>query len=156
MKKLRAVLFVLFFVSQLGFAREKKDSWENLNRLRLGQKIEVVDLQSRSLQGTLLSFSEERISLRVGQDEVPVQRANVLRVVSRQPKRLRDAAIAAAIGVGAGLAIAIPIWITEGATVSPGILGPLIGGGAGAGIGAAVPLGSRTIYRTKKPSSNAP
>ncbi len=156
MKKLRAVLFVLCFASQLGFAREKKDSWANLNRLRPGQKIEVVDLQSRSLQGAFLSFSEERILLRVGRNEVPVQRANVLRVVSRQPRRLRNAAIAAAIGVGAGLAIAIPLWMVEGATAFPGILAPIAGSGAGAGIVAVVPLGSRTIYRAKKPSSNAP
>ncbi len=156
MKKLRAVFFILCFVPQLSLTRGKKDQWANLSPLRSGQKIEVVDLQSRSLQGTFLSFSEERILLRVGQDEVPVQRANVLRVVLRQPRRLRNAAIAAAIGVGAGLAIAMPVWTAEGATASPGILGPLIGGSAGAGIGATVPLRSRTIYRVKKPRSNAP
>ncbi len=61
--------------------------------------------------------------LRVGRDEVPVERANVLRVVSRRPKRLRNVAIAAAVE-----------------------------GGAGAGIDAAPPWGSRTNHERKKPS----
>jgi hypothetical protein len=156
MKKLGSVLCVLCFVSQLGFARGRKDSWENLNRLRVGEKTEVVDLESASHRGTFLSFSDDKIVLRVEGAEVPIQRVNVLRVVSRQPRRLRNAAIGAAIGVGAGLGIGIPLWMVESATVFPGILGPLVGGGAGAGIGAVVPLGARTIYRVKKPSSSTP
>ncbi len=133
MKKLGSVVFVLCFVSQLGFARGKKDSWENLNRLRVGEKTEVVDLELASHRGTFLSFSDDQILLWVDGAEAPIQRANVLRVVSRQPRRLRNVAIGAAIGVGVGLGIGIPLWIVEGATAFPGILGPILGGGAGAG-----------------------
>jgi hypothetical protein len=97
MKTLKSGLFMLCLVPQLGFARGKKDSWENLSRLRPGEKIEVVDLQSESHQGVFLSFSQETISLREYGVEVPIQRANVLRVVSRQPGRIRNVVIAAAI-----------------------------------------------------------
>ncbi len=84
-------------------------SWQNLNRLQVGQKIEVLNMNSGSLNGTFLGFSEEAISLRVGIDEVAVPRAKVLRVRLPEPKCLRNAAIAAAVGVGAGLAIAVPL-----------------------------------------------
>jgi hypothetical protein len=155
MKKVGFTIFVLCLVSQPGLTRGQQDSWENLNSLRAGENVEVVDLQSVSTRGTFLSFSEDKIVLRVDGAETPISRANVQRVISGQPRRLRNAALGAAIGVGVGLAIAIPVWIGEGATAYPGISGPIVGGGAGAGIGAAVPLGSQTVYRVKKPS-NAP
>lgn len=156
MRKLGSVLCILCCVSPLCFARGKKDSWQNLSRLRPGEKTEVVDLELAAHRGAFVSFSEDQILLRLDGAEVPFQRANVLRVVSRQPRRLRNVAIGAAIGVGVGLGIGIPIWIAEGATAFPGILGPILGGGTGAGLGAVLPLGSRTIYRVKKPSRNAP
>ncbi len=144
-----AILFAVL-APGVGFGRAGKQSWENLNQLGVGQKIEVVDMNSRSLNGTFLGFSEEAISLRVGVGEVAVPRANVLRVRLRQPKRLRNAAIGAAIGVGVGVAIAIPVSALEMATAFQVMLGPIVGGSAGAGIGAAVPLGSRTIYKAKR------
>lgn len=145
-----AILFAVL-APALGLGRAGKQSWENLNQLRVGQKIEVLDMNSsRSLNGTFLGFSEEAISLRVGGGEVAVPRANVLRIRLRQPRRSRNAAIGAAIGIGVGLAIAIPLSAVEGATAAPAILALVIGGGAGAGAGAASPLGSRTIYKAKK------
>ncbi len=144
-----AILFAVL-APALGLGRAGKQSWENLNQLRVGQKIEVLDMNSTSLNGTFLGFSEEAISLRVGTGEVAVPRAKVLRVRLRQPRRSRNAAIGAAVGVGVGLAIAIPLSAVEGATAAPAILALVIGGGAGAGAGAASPLGSRTIYKAKK------
>ena len=156
MKKLGSVLCVLCFVSPFGFARGKKDSWENLNRLRAGEQIEVVDLEGPQW-GTFLSFSADQIVLRVDGAEVPIQRANVLQVVSRRSRRLRHIALGVAIGVGAGIAISVPFLLAlEQTGVVEVLVGPLIGAGAGAGIGALVPAGSRTIYRVKKSSRNAP
>ena len=40
-----------------------KDSWGNLNRLQAGQKIQVVQMDMKSLKGRFLGFSEEAISL---------------------------------------------------------------------------------------------
>jgi hypothetical protein len=60
MKTLKSGLFMLCLVPQLGFARGKKDSWENLNRLRPGEKIEVVDLQSGSHQGISSLFRRKQ------------------------------------------------------------------------------------------------
>ncbi len=135
-------------------------SWENLQQLRVGQKIEVVDTNLKKLKGTFLSFSEEAISLRVKKQEVGIQRPNVLRVSLREKsKRLRNALIGMAIGAGAGVAV-VEICAQASSGLSPclgqdfrgiayAILVP-VGGAVGAGIGAAVPPGYQTIYRAKK------
>lgn len=156
MKRLGWVFFLLGLVPQLGLARGKMDRWDNLNRLQVGEKITAVDSNSTVHRGTFVSFSADSITLRTDGLTVPIQRANVQRVVSHRPRRLRNIAIAAAIGVGSGIAIGIPLWIAEGATAFPGALAPIVGGGAGAGIGAAVPFGSRTIYKVKKLRRAAP
>ncbi len=82
MRRFHAAILFAVLAPAVGFGRAGKQSWENLNQLGAGQKIEVVDMNSRSLNGTFLGFSEEAISLRVGNGEVAVQRANVLRVRS--------------------------------------------------------------------------
>jgi hypothetical protein len=138
-----------------------ESDWSSLQQLRVGQKIEVVDTNLKKLKGTFLSFSEEAISLRVGKDEVGVQRPNVLRVSLRgKSKRLRNALIGMAIGAGAGVAaIEICAQASSRFSFSPclgqdfravayAILVP-VGGAAGAGIGAAFPPGYQTIYRAE-------
>jgi hypothetical protein len=139
-------------------AAADETGWSNLQQLRVGQKIEVVDTNLKKHKGTFLSFSDEAISLRVGKDEVGVQRPNVLRVSLREKsKRLRNALIGMAIGAGAGVA-AVEICAQASSGLSPclgqdfratayAILVP-VGGAVGAGIGAAFP-GYQTIYRAK-------
>jgi hypothetical protein len=152
------LLVTTIFSISLRAQESGKHSWENLQQVRVGQKIEVVDTNLKKLKGTFLSFSEEAISLRVGKDEVGVQRPNVLRVSLREKsKRLRNALIGLAIGAGAGAAAAEisirasdPGFFSERAfwqipyaiLVSAGIA-------VGAGIGAAFPPGYQTIYRAK-------
>ncbi len=134
-----------------------KHSWENLQQVRVGQKIEVVDTNLKKLKGTFLSFSEDAVSLRVGKDEVGVQRPNVLRVSLRgSPKRSTSAIVGAAIGALAGVGVGA-LAATRYGSGDPEsesfivFLGTTIGAGAGAGVGAAVPFvpSYRTIYRAK-------
>ncbi len=139
-------------------AATDETGWSNLQQLRVGQKIEVVDTNLKKHKGTFLSFSEEAISLRVGKDEVGVQRRNVLRVSLREKsKRLRNALIGLAIGAGAGVAAAeifartdqpIARFRGEYRSIAYVVLVP-VGIGVGAGIGAAFPPGYQTIYRAK-------
>ncbi len=131
--------------------------WENLQQVRVGQKIEVVETNLKKLKGTFLSFSEEAISLRVKKQEFAVQREDVFRVSLREKsKRLRNALIGMAIGAGAGVAAAeisvrtaLPIGRFRGEyrSIAYVVLVP-VGLGVGAGIGAAFP-GYQTIYRAK-------
>ena len=133
--------------------------WNNLQQVRVGQKIEVVDTNLKRLKGTFLSFSEEAISLRVKKQEVGVQREDVFRVSLREKsKRLRNALIGMAIGAGAGVAAIeicaqassgfLPCAGQDFRAVAYAVLVP-VGGAVGAGIGAAFPPGYQTIYRAK-------
>ena len=52
-------------------AREPAEqSWDNLKQLKVGDEIQVVQMNFKSLQGTFLGVSEEVISLRVQENEV--------------------------------------------------------------------------------------
>ncbi len=154
------LLVATIFSISLSAQELGKHSWGNLQQVRVGQKVEVVDTNLKKYKGTFLSFSDEAISLRVGKDEVGVQREDVFRVSLREKsKRLRNALIGMAIGAGAGVAaVEICAQASSRFSFSPclgqdfravayAILVP-VGGAAGAGIGAAFP-GYQTIYRAK-------
>ncbi len=142
-------------------AAADETGWSNLQQLRVGQKIEVVDTNLKKYKGTFLSFSEEAISLRVKKQEVAVQREDVFRVSLRgKSKRLRNVLIGMAIGAGAGAALAaaensrtcgnqplVSCFDLDFGAITYAVLVP-VGGAVGAGIGAAFP-GYQTIYRAK-------
>ena len=151
--------FLLAMVARPCAAQTGEHSWENLNQLWVGEKIQVVDTNLKSLKGKFLGFSEEAISLRVGKDEVAIPRANVLRVGSRwKSKGLRRILIGMALGGGVGLvtgaalsphlsrAIDLPPGKTDFsfmyATTAVGVL-------TGAALGRVFP-GYQTVYRVKR------
>ncbi len=149
---------LLSLAPQLGSAQTGEESWDNLQQLRAGQKIQVVDMNMKSLKGTFLTVSDEALSLQVGGDDVAIQRPDVFRVSSREKnKRLRNALLGlgiggAAGGVGMWLAVreAQPISRFRGEyyDIAKWIFLPL-GLGVGTGIGAAIPS-HPTIYRATK------
>ena len=140
------MLMALFSVS-LRAQQPGKDSWDNLNRLQAGQKIQVVQMNMKSLKGNFLGFSDEMISLRVKNDEVAVPREEVLRVsLGGKPKRGRNTLIIAGVGaaVGAG-------FHETGETGVFMLVFAPIGAGVGAAVGAAAPFASyETIYQAKR------
>lgn len=159
---MRSVIAWLFAVSlpTCCWGQNALNDWANLKRLQPGEKVEVVDMNLKSLKGKFVSLSEEAISLRTDDEEKAIERANVLRVSALGGKRRRNALIGLAIGAGAGLAVGAAIHAHLRETTGPDILAELavplggaIGAGAGAGVGAAFP-GSRTIYRA--PERRAP
>ncbi len=151
------LLVATIFSISLPAQEPGEHSWENLQQVRVGQKIEVVDTNLKKLKGTFLSFSEEAISLRVKKQEVGVQREDVFRVSLREKsKRLRNALIGLAIGAGAGVAAAeifvrtdqpIARFRGEYRSIAYVVLVP-VGLGVGAAVGAAIP-GYQTIYRAE-------
>lgn len=60
--------------------QKPEQSWENLRTLRIFQKVRVQDQEMKSQDGKFLSVSEEAISFQVGQEEVTIERPDVLRV----------------------------------------------------------------------------
>ena len=156
MKRLLWGLFLLVWIPGPGYAQSGEQSWENLRQLRPGQKVEVIDMKMKSLNGAFVSFTEEAILLQTKQDQVTLTRADVLRVSDREhSKRRRNTLIGIGIGAAGGLAagtIAFQ-WLAEEGSTGVFMLGGLsVGAGAGALVGAAIPTGAQTIYRAKKPS----
>ncbi len=142
------------------FAQQRPNqSWDDLNRLQAGQKVQVVQMDMKSLKGRFLGFSEEAISVRVKEDEVAVARADVLRISLRgKPKRLRNTVIGMGIGAGLGLAVGAVGDARSGGNPASTGFGPDLGkriytplgfviGGV---VGVAIPPSYRTIYRAEK------
>ncbi|MCH6553855.1 MAG: hypothetical protein IH793_06820 [Acidobacteria bacterium] len=128
--------------------------WNNLQQLRVGDKVEVVRTDLSKLKGTFLSFSDEAISLRIGKDEVGVQRPKVFRVSAREhSKRLRNTFIGLGIGAAAGAVVGVAAVAGKprqaGERRLSMVIGTLIGAGAGTVVGAAFSPGYQTIYRAK-------
>ncbi len=84
-------------------AQSKQSSWENLNTLQAGQKIEVVEKNLKKDTGTFAAVSDDGIRLNESTGEQTIPRVSVMRVTLRQNKhRLRNTLIGAAVGAGAG------------------------------------------------------
>jgi len=154
MRSARLALVFLLLAPGFALAQSAKDSWENLKQLQPGQKIEVVDMNLKLFKGNFESCSEDGISLRAGSSSLTIERPNVLRVSLREhSKRARNALIGAAIGAGTGVVLGLVaantgVHETGEEYFFMGLSVPILGG-AGAGLGAAIPSYA-TIYRAKK------
>ena len=149
MKRLIGLIVLIFSLPLLAAAREGQESWDSLKRLQPGQKIEVVDVSMKYINGTFVSLSEEGISLQTKAGPVTIERTKVVRVSVPGGKRTRNALIGLAIGAAGGAALGAAIMERE-----DGYAGAVAGtsalfAGVGAGVGAAFP-GTRTIYRAPK------
>jgi len=154
MRRLIVAVFLMLLVPLLVSAQEARESWDNLKRLQVGQKIEVVNMDLKSVKGTFVSYAEDGISLQTDKGPLTIERARVMRVSLREhSKRARNALIGAAIGAGIGVGLGLAaantgVHETGEEYFVMGIFTP-IGAGAGAGIGAAMPS-YETIYRAPK------
>lgn len=154
MRKLILGIVLSALVPGLGFAQTAKDSWDNLSQLRLGQKIEVMDTDLKSIKGGFANLADGAISLRIGKDEITLKRPDVLRVGARR-SRSRKAKIGAAIGLGIGMAL-LPIGWKAGEEAGENALWLIpVGLGVGWGIGVALPASYRPMY-TAAPAFSAP
>jgi hypothetical protein len=153
----------LFLMCALGipwasWARANQSSWDNLSKLESGQKIQVVEMNSKKDSGTFLNVSETAISLRETVREQTIQRQDVRSLeLMEHGHRLRNALISAGVGAGAGAAIGT-VGHREGSLQNPN--GTFIKPGQGAAIGAVIGLiggavvgvllpSHKTIYRVK-------
>jgi hypothetical protein len=134
-------------------AQDAEQSWDNLQALRAGERVQVVDQTLRSREGAFVRASADAIIVRVGQNEETIPRVDVLRVTSRErSKRGRNVLIGLAIGAGVGAGVGLGVLAATGGSDFPGeVLGPSVGVGAaaGAGLGAALP-GHATLYRVER------
>ena len=132
-------------------AESDTSDWNNLQRLRIGDKVELVQMNLSKHKGTVLAWTEEAISLRSKGQDVTIPREDVYRVTwLSKNHRARNAWLGMAAGAAVGAVIGA-VSANQG-TLEPGfnaLFASLLGAGAGAGVGAAFPS-HPTLYRATR------
>ena len=135
MNRIPVILCVLG-LSCASWAQTNRASWANLNALQAGQKIQIVDMNSKKHSGTFVSVSDKAISYQEAAGEQMIQKQDVRSVKLMENKhRLRNTLIGGVGGAGAGAGIAAAAdhpCSSQGFCIDP------IGRGGAAGIGALV------------------
>jgi hypothetical protein len=105
MRKLSSLISILA-IPCATWAQSGQASWENLSTLQAGQKIQVVEMNSKKDSGALLNISPTAISLQEKSGEQTIQRQDVRSVKLMENRhRLRNTLIGAGVGAGAGAGI---------------------------------------------------
>jgi hypothetical protein len=150
----RALVFLLLFLGIPGalLAQKQSGSWSNLNGLKAGQGIEVIESNMKRHTGDFVSVSDELLTLKEKGSDVSVKREAVARVsTSSGAKRGEHALIGLVIGAAAGAGIGAASGSKTGflGGSSRGItalVGLVIGAPSGAVVGAVLPAHT-TLYR---------
>jgi len=155
---MRKILFLIFVLetSCPSWAESNAASWTNLVILQVGQKIQVVDLNSKKHSGTFVNVSDTALSYQETAGEQTIEKRDVRSVKLMQNKhRLRNALIVAAAGAGVGAGIGAATYhpcspsqflcIQPGGRAAPAGIGAAIGFAGGAVVGALLP-GHKMIY----------
>jgi hypothetical protein len=99
---------IVFLISVVGiacasWAQTSHASWADLSAVQPGQKIQIVDMNSKKRSGAFVNVSDNAISYRDTAGERTMQKPDVRSVKLMVNKhRLRDAVIGGAVGGGAG------------------------------------------------------
>lgn len=149
MRKLMLLVFVLGIPCS-SWAQGGQASWESLNALHAGDKIQVAEMNSKVVSGTFVSYSDTAISLQERSGQQTIQKQDVGSVkLTKNKQRLRNTLIGAGVGAGAGAGTGAGTWENRGFLGGKGVgaaVGAVIGAIAGAVVGALVPS-HHTVYR---------
>jgi hypothetical protein len=123
-----AVLILVLFLGLAGSlgAQTQQGSWSNLNRLKVGQGIEVIESNLKRHAGKFVIVTDELLTLSENGSDVSVKREDVVRVsTSSGPKRGEHALIGLLVGgaIGAGIGAAsgskTGSWVAHRAEFTP-------------------------------------
>ena len=157
----RSVLILLFL---LGLAaalsgQTQNGSWSNLNRLKPGQRIEVIEASMKRHAGDFVTVTDELLTLKEQSSDISIKRQDVARIsTSSGSKRGEHALIGLVVGGGIGAAIGAASGSSTGflGGSSRGIaalVGIVIGAPSGAAVGAVLPAHA-TLYRALVPAAS--
>ncbi len=148
----KAVLTFILCVALPVSLNAEQSSWSNLNRLKAGQGIIVIESGMSRHAGKFVSVTDESLTLREKGSEVSVKRQDVLRVsTSSNPRRGEHAVIGLIVGglIGAGIGAASGSkngFLGGSSRGIEALVGVVIGAPIGAIVGALIPA-HRTVYR---------
>jgi len=154
MRKLQLIMLATLFVGSAYAEDLNEDRWENIERLKVGQKIEVTTTDMRTVQGAYVNSSAATIRLNASRGEVSLMREEVFRVKTIGGRRKQNILLGVALGAVAGVALgAVADYKDDVDGSDPGsnngkLGGSLLGAGVGAGVGSAFG-GHRIVYRAK-------
>lgn len=147
-------LICLLLISSAVRAQNKTASWDHLNSLATGEKIQVRTMNSVDVTGSFVSVSDSSITIRADAGAQTIQKGDVRRVrLMKNRHRLRNTLIVAGIGAGAGAGISAAAWEKGGFAGGKGdgaAVGAVIGAVGGAIVGALLPS-HETIYSATSP-----
>jgi hypothetical protein len=129
-------------------AVEGQTSWAILGGLRVGQKIQITDMNKKKHTGTFLLTTDSAITFLDGKSERSLQKADVRSVDVRGQRRMRNVLVGLGLGAGSMALISGAACAPEGkdwgyaCAAAGGLLGAVIG----MPIGALMPAGDTTIY----------
>ena len=155
MLRLASLLLMGMVLASFALAQDRDEHrWENLESLKVGQKLEVTTTQLRTIQGTYLNSSEVAIRLKTPKGDVKVMREEVFRVKSQEGKRKQNILVGVVVGALSGVVLgAVADYKDDVDGSDPGsnngkLGGSVVGAGVGAGIGSLF-AGHRVIYCAK-------
>jgi hypothetical protein len=154
MRARRCLIFAfLLALPAVVCAQKQNEQWANLNRLKAGQGIEVIESNMKSHHGHFLAVTDELLSLQEKGSDVSLKRGDVVRVsTSSAPRRGEHAVIGLVVGgvIGAGVcaaALGSSTGFLGGSSRGiAALVGVAIGAPSGALVGAAIPAHA-TVYR---------
>jgi hypothetical protein len=145
----------LFLMCVLGMdcalaAQTNLTSWANLSALQSGQRIQVVDMNSKKHFGTFVNASDTAISYQEAGGEQTTQKQDVRSVkLMEHGHRLRNTLILGAVGAGVGAGIGAATF--HSCSSQPFCIQPA-GRGAFAGVGAAIGFAGGAVVGALLPS----
>src|ERR1700730_9774692 len=105
MRKVLALIGILG-ISCGSWAQTDSPSWVKLSVLHAGDKIQIVEMNSRKYSGTYTSFSDRAISYQDKAGEQSIQRQDIRRVkLMKNKHRLRNTLMLGGVGAGVGAGI---------------------------------------------------
>ncbi len=117
---MRKTLFLIcaLAIPCASWAQGDQTSWTNLSTLLPGQKIQVIETNSKKHSGTFVSFSEAAIVYQdtAGGQTVPRQEVRRVKLMENN-HRLRNIVVGGLVGAGIGAAIGAGVF--HGCTPNP-------------------------------------
>jgi hypothetical protein len=155
---MRRILFLacILGISCVSQAQGKSASWENLNKLRAGDRIQLVQTNSTKVSGDFLNLSDAAISVQAKAGTQIIQKQDLASVkLMKNKHRLRNALIVGGIGAGVGAGIGAAehhgcpssqtFCLDIGGRSLPAGVGAVVGLLGGAVVGALLPQ-HETVY----------